>query len=79
GEGQLSGARDYDRAFREQLASGQLLLVASRSGSGAVVSDYLLPSPDYLLALPDYDVQAHVGLADLLVEGDGLVRRYRLA
>lgn len=79
GDGQFPGARDYDRAFREQLASGQLLLVASRSGSGAAVSDYLLPSPDYLLALPDYDLQAHVGLADLLVEGDGLVRRFRLA
>ncbi|MGB4072669.1 CHASE2 domain-containing protein [Pseudomonas sp.] len=76
--GHFPGARDYDRAFRAQLASGQLLLVASRSGAGAAVSDYLLPSPDYLLALPDYDLQAHVGLADLLVEGDGLVRRYRV-
>lgn len=77
--GGLQGARDYDRAFREQLSSGQLLLVASRSGSGAQASDYLLPSPDYLLALPDYELLPHVGLADLLVEGDGLVRRYRLA
>lgn len=77
--GDQQGARDYDRAFREQLGSGQLLLVASRSGSGAEVSDYLLPSPDYLLALPNYELLPHVGLADLLVEGDGLVRRYRLA
>lgn len=76
---QQQSARDYDRAFREQLSSGQLLLVASRSGSGAQVSDYLLPSPDYLLALPDYELLPHVGLADLLVEGDGLVRRYRIA
>jgi len=71
--------RDHDRAFRQQLASGQLLLVASRSGEGDEVGDYLLPSPDYLLALPDYDLLGHVGLADLLIEGDGLVRRYRLA
>lgn len=77
GEGLVG--RDYDRALRQQLASGQLLLVASRSGTGGDISEYLLPSPDYLLALPDYDLQAHVGLADLLVEGDGLVRRYRLA
>lgn len=79
GGAQQQSTRDYDRAFREQLSSGQLLLVASRSNSGAQVSDYLLPSPDYLLALPDYELLPHVGLADLLAEGDGLVRRYRIA
>ena len=35
GGAQQQSTRDYDRAFREQLSSGQLLLVASRSGSGA--------------------------------------------
>jgi class 3 adenylate cyclase/CHASE2 domain-containing sensor protein len=72
-------ARNYDQAFREQINSGQLVLVATRSGSGARASDYLLPSPDYLLALPDFDIPAHVGLADLLDEGDGVVRRYMVA
>lgn len=72
-------ARNYDQAFREQINSGQLVLVATHSGSGAQASDYLLPSPDYLLALPDFDIPAYVGLADLLDEGDGVVRRYRVA
>ena len=72
-------ARNYDQPFREQINSGQLVLVATRSGSGARASDYLLPSPDYLLALPGFDIPAYIGLADLLDEGDGVVRHYRVA
>lgn len=72
-------ARDYDRPFREQVNSGRLLLVATRSGRGEQESDYLLPSPDYLLALPDFDIPGHLGLGDLLDEGDGVIRRYALA
>lgn len=74
-----NAARNYDQPFREQVNSGQLVLVASRSGSGARQADYLLPSPDYLLALPDFDIPGYVGLADLLDEGDGVVRRYLIA
>ncbi|MBI4741906.1 MAG: adenylate/guanylate cyclase domain-containing protein [Betaproteobacteria bacterium] len=74
-----NAARDYDRAFREQLNSGHLILAATRTGSGALAADYLLPSPDYLLALPGFDLSGHVGLADLADEGDGVVRRYRVA
>ena len=69
-------ARDYDRPFREQINSGQLVLASTRSGSGGRETDYLLPSPDYLLALPDFDIPGHVALADLLDEGDGVIRRY---
>ena len=69
-------ARDYDRPFREEVNSGRLVLVATRSGSGARESDYLLPSPDYLLALPDFDIPGYIGLGDLLDEGDGVIRRY---
>ena len=72
-------ARDYDRPFREQVNSGQLILAATRSGAGGKESDYLLPSPDYLLALPEFDIPGHVALADLLDEGDGVIRRYRIA
>ena len=72
-------ARTYDQPFREQLNSGQLVLAATRQGSGARETDYLLPSPDYLLALPDFDIPGYVALADLLDEGDGVVRRYRIA
>ncbi len=72
-------ARDYDRHFREQINSGQLVLAATRSGSGGRETDYLLPSPDYLLALPNFDIPGHVALADLLDEGDGVIRRYLVA
>jgi adenylate cyclase len=72
-------ARSYDQPFREQINSGKLVLVASRSGLGARVSDYLLPSPDYLLALPDFDIPGHVALSDLLDDSDGVVRRYLIA
>lgn len=72
-------ARDYDRPFREQINSGQLVLASTRSGSGGRETDYLLPSPDYLLALPDFDIPGHVALADLLDEGDGVIRRYLVA
>ncbi len=72
-------ARNYDQPFREQINSGRLVLVATRSGSGAHASDYLLPSPDYLLALPDFDIPGHIGLADFLDESDGVVRRYLVA
>ena len=62
-------ARDYDRPFREEVNSGRLVLVATRSGSGARESDYLLPSPDYLLALPDFDIPGYIGLGDLPYSG----------
>ena len=71
--------RDSERAFREQINSGRLLLAATHAGSGALITDYLLPSPDYLLALPDFDLSAHLGLADLIDDGDGIIRRYSMA
>lgn len=72
-------ARDYDRPFREEINSGRLVLVSSRTGSGTREEDYLLPSPDYLLALPDFDIPGHIALGDVLDEGDGVIRRFRLA
>jgi class 3 adenylate cyclase/CHASE2 domain-containing sensor protein len=69
-------ARDYDRPFREEVNSGRVVLVASRAGSGAREADYLLPSPDYLLALPGFDIPGHIGLGDVLDEGDGVIRRF---
>lgn len=68
-------ARDYDQHFRAEINDGKVVLVSSRIGSGEVDADYLLPSPDYLLALPDYDLRQHIGLGDLLDEGDGVIRR----
>ena len=74
-----NSARNYDQPFREQVNSGQLVLASTRAGSGGQETDYLLPSPDYLLALPDFDIPGHVALADLLDEGDGVIRRYLIA
>lgn len=77
--GQLrEAARDFDQPLRMQINSGQLILAGSRYGSGNVINDYLLPSPDYLLALPDFDVTRYVGLADLVTESDGVVRRFEV-
>lgn len=78
--GKISGmekaAREYDRPFREQINSGQLILASTRFGDGSKEGDYALPSPDYLLALPDFDIPGHIALADLFDEGDGIVRRF---
>lgn len=71
-------ARDYDQPFRQQLNSGQVVLVASKPGSSHTANDYLLPSPDYMLALPDYDLPRFVGLADLPHDADGVVRRFQM-
>ena len=71
-------ARDYDQPFREQINSGQLVLVATRTGSGQSANDYLMPSPDYLLALPDFDISGYIGLADFVDEEDGVVRQFKI-
>ena len=72
-------AREYDQPFRSEVNRGSVVLAATHSGQGDRQSDYLLPSPDYLLALPDLDIPGHVGLADLLDEGDGVIRRFMVA
>jgi class 3 adenylate cyclase/CHASE2 domain-containing sensor protein len=68
--------RDYDRPFRQQLNSDDVLMASFRTGDGKQVEDFLLPSPDYLLALPDYDIPGHLGLANLRTDPDGTVRRF---
>ena len=72
-------AREYDQPFRSEINRGSVVLAATHSGKGDRQSDYLLPSPDYLLALPNLDIPGHVGLADLLDEGDGIIRRFMIA
>jgi len=77
--GELQGAaRNYDQPFREEINTGKLVLVSSRIGKGASTSDYLMPSPDYLLALPDFDISRHIGLADVVDDGFGVVRSYQV-
>ena len=71
-------SRNYDQPFREQINRGRVLLAGFKVGNGASVDDFILPSPDYLLALPNLDMPAHVGLANLPSDTDGVVRRFAL-
>lgn len=77
--GDLQGvARDYDKPFRDEINTGKVVMVSSRIGKGASTSDYLMPSPDYLLAIPDFDIPRHVGLADVVDDGLGVVRSFQI-
>lgn len=67
-------ARVFDQRFRQELASGQLVLAGTQTGP-----DPLLPSADYLAVLPEFDVVRHVGAADLLMDRDGTVRRMSMS
>jgi adenylate cyclase len=76
----IPALKDYDLAFRQELNAGRLVLVAAtiRGGPGAR-DTLLLPPVDHLLALPGMDLVANVGLANLIVDSDGTVRRYVVA
>lgn len=71
--------QDYDRSFRNEIHRGNVLLAAYRSGAGATVDDFTLPSPDYLLAIPGYDLPGHIGLANLRTDPDITVRRFGIS
>lgn len=69
--GGLAGpaARGFDQPFRQQLASGQVLVAGMQTAE-----ETLLPAADYLLALPDFDAGRFVGAADLIPDTDGTLR-----
>jgi class 3 adenylate cyclase len=67
-------SRTYDRAFREELAKGKVIL-----GGDWVVDDQgrtklLLPLPDYWASLPGQT--GDVGLVRLYTDPDGVIRRF---
>lgn len=64
-------ARDFDQAFRQQLASGKVLVAGMQTWE-----ETLLPAPDYLVALPDFDAARYVGAADLQPDSDGTLRSF---
>jgi adenylate cyclase len=64
-------ARDFDQAFRQELASGKVLLAGMQTPE-----ETLLPAPDYLVALPDFDAVRFVGAADLQPDSDGTLRNF---
>lgn len=68
----------HDRAFRMALNEGGVLLAGFLVGEGRQDGDFILPAPDFLLALPEQDVVGHVGLANLELDADNIVRHYRL-
>jgi adenylate cyclase len=79
----LSGTdvlKDYDLAFRQELNQGKIVLVGSvvRAEAGAP-DGLLLAHTDYLLSLPNGDFVSHIGLADLITDTDGGVRRFQVA
>jgi class 3 adenylate cyclase len=74
------GLRNYDLAFRQELNSGRVVLVgAIVRGKTGMPDNLLLAHPDYLLSLPNVDFVSHVGLADLVTDSDGGVRRYEIS
>lgn len=71
-------SRTYDIPFRNEIASGKLVMVGAKI-SGRDYDDFLLPHRDYLLAIPDFDFTAGIGLADLHADSDGNVRAFMAA
>lgn len=66
-----SGARNFDQAFRQELATGKVVVAGMQSAQ-----ETLLPAADYLVALPDFDTGRFVGAADLVPDPDGTQRRF---
>ncbi len=73
--------RDYDLAMRQQLNAGQVVLVATstRAERADRFDRLVLPQVNFLYSVPDFDLQAHIGLADLVIDGDGAVRHFAIA
>lgn len=73
----LEKARNHDRDFRDAISRGDVILAGFMVGEGREAGDFTLPTPDLLLSLPRQDVAGHVGLANLLLDSDSVVRHYR--
>ena len=71
--------RNFDRPLRQEIASGQLILVAATLPGAAAGSDLLLPHAEYLLAIPSFDLERHVGLGNVFEDSDGGVRQFSIA
>jgi class 3 adenylate cyclase len=64
---------NFDRPFKEQLASGQVVL-AGRRLTRKDKSIFVLPVEAFAAALPN--LPAHIGLINLVLDEDGAVRCY---
>lgn len=71
--------KDFDLPIRQEIASGQLVLVSARTpGERPGEDGLLLPHQEYLLAVPDFDFARHLAYADVREDDDGAVRRFHL-
>ncbi|MFN6961177.1 MAG: CHASE2 domain-containing protein [Rhodocyclaceae bacterium] len=77
GAGETAAVRRYDQPFRQMLHGGKIVLAGYLIGEGKDEGEFILPSPDYLLSLPDQDLAGHVGLANLTLDADSVVRHFR--
>ncbi len=68
--------RNFDRPLRQEIASGQLILVAATLPGADQNNDLLLPHSEYLLAIPGFDLERHVGLGNVFEDADGGVRQF---
>jgi adenylate cyclase len=76
---QPSNAVSYDHSFREEIGSGQLIQVCTRTRSPEGYDDFLLPSADYLMSIPDLDLASHLALAGMDADDDSAVRAFTVA
>ena len=67
-------SRTYDLPFREQLASGQVVLAGDLAFDADGKEKALLPLPDYWAALPEK--LDDVGLVKFYNDPDGVIRRF---
>ena len=70
-------AKVFDAPLREQINSGQVVLVSSKSfNADTAFDDILMPDAGFLLSVPDMDFARYVALADLFPDRDGAVRSF---
>ena len=67
-------SRTYDIPMRTQLASGQVVLIASLAENDQGNDQLLLPISDYLFSLPRGPID--VGLGNFIADKDGVIRRF---
>ena len=67
-------SRTFDLPFREQLASGQVVLAANLAADAQGKESVLLPLPDYWGSLPGK--LEDVGLVNFYNDPDGVIRRF---
>ena len=76
----MEALQNYDLTFRQLLGTGKIVMAGSvvRGGEGQE-DTLLLPHQDYLFSLPGFDLEAHIGYANLITDADGSIRSYEVS